>query len=277
MSLTYRWLGVAGLEFTYQNYTLLIDPFFTRPGMAAVLAGRRVTANGGLVTRHINRADAVLVTHPHYDHLLDVPEVMRQTAARAFGSPNTCTLLKLHGVPAGHVHAIQVGDCLDLGPFEIEVYPNDHTRIPFSRWLNGPLSSDLQNGHTRLPLRLSDYRMDVCFSFNIRVAGLSLLIGKHPVPANVLFISPYSAQKALDTILHAIRPQWIVPIHWDDFTRPLSLPLRPMLCTPAQGLRPIFPPVRRLDLGNFSRMVQRILPEVQVRSPEIFQTYLASE
>ena len=42
MSLTYRWLGVAGLEFTYEGYTLLVDPHFTRPGKLAVLANLRV-------------------------------------------------------------------------------------------------------------------------------------------------------------------------------------------------------------------------------------------
>src|SRR5512143_2910846 len=99
MSITYRWLGVAGLEFTCDAYTLLIDPFFTRPGKAAVLAGRRVLADARLVARHVPRADAVLITHPHYDHLLDVPEVLRQTNAPAFGSPNTQSLLALNGIP----------------------------------------------------------------------------------------------------------------------------------------------------------------------------------
>src|SRR5512146_3140073 len=110
MSITYRWLGVAGLEFVSDGYTLLIDPFFTRPGKAAVLVGRRVAANAALVAMHAPHADAVLVTHPHYDHLLDVPEILNRTTARAFGSPNTCALLAYHGIQPQQINAIQVGD-----------------------------------------------------------------------------------------------------------------------------------------------------------------------
>ncbi len=273
MSITYRWLGVAGLEFTFDRYTLLIDPFFTRPGKAAVLAGRRVMANSRLVARHVPRADAVLVTHPHYDHLLDVPEVLRQTNALAFGSPNTRALLALHGIPHNQMNVIQVGDRFALGPFTVEVFPSRHTRIPFARWLNGSLPARLQNGAAHLPLRLSDYRMDACYSFNIRVDGRILQVGKHPVSADALFLSPYGSDHLLDSTLLAVQPRWIIPIHWDDFTRPLSRPLRPMLLTPAQGLRPVIPPIRRLDLNRFSRLVQQILPEAEVQIPEIFTAY----
>jgi L-ascorbate metabolism protein UlaG (beta-lactamase superfamily) len=277
MSLTYRWLGVAGLEFTFQDFTLLIDPFFTRPGKATVLAGRRVRTDAELVKRHISRADAVLVTHAHYDHLLDVPEVMRKTGARAFGSPNTCTLLALHGISSGNIQTILVGDRFQLGPFTVDVFPNHHTRIPFSRWFNGPLPAGLRNGPARLPLRLSDYRMDACYSFNIQIDGLVMQIGKHPAPADALFISPYRGARSLESTLQAVRPKWIVPIHWDDFMRPLSLPLRTMLLTPAQGLRhglfPFLPLVRRLNLQDFTDAVQQIMPETDVRVPKIFEVY----
>ncbi len=277
MALTYRWLGVAGLEFTFGNYTLIIDPFFTRPNKAAVVANWRVHPKTQLVAQHISRADAVLVTHPHYDHLMDVPEVLRRTGAPVYGSPNTCMLLALHGIPAGQVHTIQVGDQFELGPFTIEVFANRHTTIPFSRWFNGPLPAAMQNGRARLPLRLNDYRMDACYGFRIQVGSRVLQVGKHNAPADMLFVSPYGAPNAQQALLSAVRPRCIVPIHWDDFTRPLSLPLLPMLLTPAQGLRPFLPPVRRLDLQQYTRTVQAILPETQVRVPEIFKPAVAFE
>jgi hypothetical protein len=79
--------------------------------------------------------------------------------------------------------------------------------------------------------------------------------------------------KSLATLLHVVQPRWIVPIHWDDFMRPLSLPLLPMLVTPLQGLPTFFPPVGRLDLNMFARTARAILPQAQVRVPEIFQPY----
>lgn len=273
MTLSYRWLGVAGLEFRYDNYTLLVDPFFTRPSKLALLIGQRVQANSSLVARHITGADAVLVTHPHYDHLLDVPEVLRLTSARAYGSANACSLLALHSIPAEQACIIKVGDRLNLGPFSVEVLPANHTRVPFPRLYNGALPLALRRGSARLPLRLSDYRMDVCYSFNIQVGGRTFQVGKQPVPADVLFLSPYDSEGTLGSVLRAVQPRRVVPIHWDDFTRPLSRPLRTMLLTPAQGLRPIIPPVRRLSLAAFVRNVRQVLPDVEVSIPEIFQFY----
>jgi L-ascorbate metabolism protein UlaG (beta-lactamase superfamily) len=273
MHITYRWLGVAGLEFRCDGFNLLVDPFFTRPGKVAILTGRRVQSNAELVARHIAHADAVLVSHPHYDHLLDVPEVLRRTGARAFGSPNTALLLNIQGIPSSQVDIIQLGDRFNAGPFSVEVCPGNHTRIPLSRWYNGSLPAKLNNGPQRNSLRLSDYRMDICYSFTVRVADRVLQIGKYPSKAEVLFASPFNPDQLLYNVLRAVQPRWFVPIHWDDFTRPLTLPLRPTLITPAQGLRPFFPPVRRLNLRAFAMELERSLPGTQVRIPEIFQTY----
>jgi L-ascorbate metabolism protein UlaG (beta-lactamase superfamily) len=171
---SFRWLGTAGLELNYAGQRLLIDPFFTRPPVHALLRMARVTSNEALAQRLAPRADHILVTHPHYDHLLDVPAILQRTGARAYGSPSTCQILALHGIPAGQVRCIQPGDRLELGPFQVEVFPGFHTRTPADRLVNGPLAPRLH-----LPLRLTDYRMDACYSFRIR-AGAASGAGRQP-------------------------------------------------------------------------------------------------
>lgn len=273
-----RWLGVAGLEFTLQDYTLLVDPFFTRPPRRDLLNGARVPANAALAALHAPRADAVLITHPHYDHILDVPGILRRTGAPAYGSPNACRLLALHGIPAAQAVRVTPGMHLQLGPFTVEVFPADHARIPLARWFNGPLPRHLRPDappdSVRLPLRLTDYRMDTCFSYRIRcqtAAGeRTMLVGNHPAPADVLFIAPYHPGNKVESVLRGVAPRQVAPIHWDDFSRPLDLPLLPALLTTAQGLPPGFPPVRRLDPGSFIRQVSAILPAASVRFPELF-------
>lgn len=271
MTLCYRWLGTAGLEFATGGYTLLVDPFFTRPGKLALLSGRRVQSDAGLVAQHIQRADAVLVTHAHYDHLLDVPEVLRQTGARAYGSPNTCAVLAMHAIPDEKVTCVHPGDQLSLGPFEVEVMPAVHTPIPFQRLFNGPLAERMRL-RPRLPLRLIDYRMDVSYSFRIHAAGQVILVGNHAAPADVLFISPFRSGGSTPEVYRAIHPRMVVLIHWDDFMRPLSSPLVATLVFPFHGPRAGRRIVGRLDLQAYSEQVAEVLPEARVVIPRLLRT-----
>lgn len=268
MPLTVRWLGVAGIAFALDGFTLLIDPMFTRPSPWQVISPRGVAPDAALVGQHIRQADAVLVTHAHYDHLLDVSEVLRQTGARAFGSRNTGLLLAAHRLPAERFTRIGVGEQFDLGPFAVEVFPAGHTHTPLDRWINGPLPEDLP-GKARLPLRLVEYRMDENFSFRIQADGLTFLVGNHPAAADVLLIAPFHAPEKLVEIIRGVAPRVVVPVHWDNFLRPLSRPQRAMLVTRRQGWKG-WPPLRRMDLALFARQVEQISPGVRVVIPEIF-------
>ena len=114
-SAQFRWLGVAGIELRAQDGVLVIDPFLTRFGPWRALG--RVRSNRSLVAGTVRECDFVLVSHAHWDHLMDVPEVVRATGAQAFGSANTCRLLSVCGVPATHIRQIGAGDRLVLGAF----------------------------------------------------------------------------------------------------------------------------------------------------------------
>ena len=80
--LSFRWLGVQGLELSCAGQTLAIDPFFTRPPLSSLLL-RRVQPNLALAARLLARCDYVLVSHPHYDHILDVPDLLKRSGAPA--------------------------------------------------------------------------------------------------------------------------------------------------------------------------------------------------
>ena len=94
----FRWLGVAGIELLSSeelmaDESLLIDPFFTRPPIWRLWFGR-VAPNPARIPASLPRCDHILVSHAHYDHLLDVPVIARRTLARVYGSANTCALLQ---------------------------------------------------------------------------------------------------------------------------------------------------------------------------------------
>jgi L-ascorbate metabolism protein UlaG (beta-lactamase superfamily) len=263
-----RWLGVAGIELRAKEQILVIDPFVTRPPFRRMWWGR-VRSDTTLAAATVPHGDFVLVTHAHWDHVMDVPAVIEQTRAAAFGSPNTCQLLAILGVPEEHLHEIKVGDQLTLGTFQVGVFPAEHALVLGRTFASGPLAP-----HLRPPLRMRDYRMDACFSFLIEVGGLRFLDWSservHFAPqADVLFVKPQQERDYYEVLLGVVQPRIVIPIHWEDFMRPLSQPLRPMLKPP----RLAFPPLARVDLTAFRQLIKRIAPQTQVLLPEIFRLY----
>jgi L-ascorbate metabolism protein UlaG (beta-lactamase superfamily) len=78
----FRWLGGAGVELEANGQILAIDPFFTRPPMQALWLSR-VSPNRKLVEQYIRKYDYLLISHAHYDHVMDVPIVLEKTGASA--------------------------------------------------------------------------------------------------------------------------------------------------------------------------------------------------
>lgn len=267
-TITFRWLGVAGFELSAASQTLLVDPFFTRPPFRKVLMGR-VEPDEALVEKNISSGDFILVTHAHYDHLMDVPAAARKTGAAVFGSENTCKLLEICGVPPGNLRIIQPGDRLELGDFQVEVISAQHLRLPARRYRPGSLRPALQP-----PLRLRDYRMDGSFSFRITVGGRHILLwsGQSVTgaePADILLTHFLSKPSFYKELLERVQPSLVIPLHWDNFFRPLSRPLKPSWRPPRLG----FPMWFRCRPEAFARTIARHPVSARVLLPEIFERY----
>jgi hypothetical protein len=265
----FRWLGVAGIELRVRGHSLLIDPFVSRPPLRRMWLGR-AEPDRALIEEKVPRGDVLLVTHAHWDHIMDAPDVAQRTGAVVYGSSNACQLLAVCGIPQARVHSIAAGHHVYCDPFQIEVLPAVHGTILGWPIFTGPLAADL-----RPPLRLRDYRMDVTFSFLVRAAGYQLLDWssdriESAVPADVLFVKPHTPRRAYYAeLLRTARPRLVIPLHWDDFLRPLSKPVRPLWRRPAWSARPL----RRIDLAEFRQMIHELAPRTRVFVPEMFRPY----
>ncbi len=265
-SIKFRWLGTAGIELESNGERILIDPYLSRFPIQYNLFGRPVP-NPGLVTRYLSPARAVLVSHAHFDHLADVPNVCREFGTVAYGSSNTCAILRAHDVPAEQVNPTRVGDAISLDPFEVRVFPGKHGRMAGLLPFAGKLPARLDP-----PLRLSDYRMDTIFSFHVRAAQTSCLIWNTPdtsaIPqADILFFCPLWGERIGAAVAEAAQVKVLVPVHWDDFFSSLDRPLHPMVVPP--GWRS--PWIRRMEPRAFARAVNTLLPEVRILIPEILK------
>lgn len=267
-ALSLRYLGVAGWHLSTPDSSLVIDPYFTRLSQWRVMTGLAIP-DPGLIRQHLPSADWILVTHPHYDHLMDVPEAASITGAGVYASPQGVELLAILGVPQEQLFTIQPGDRLNCGDFEIEAYTSLHRQILGSVPYQEPLKPNLKP-----PLRAGDYRIRQQFSFLITAGETRVLIAsgidREPVvEADVLLVGADASQEQLRTILGGVRPRMVFPNHWDDMFRPLSKPTRPMIKPPKYIL---FIP-RRIDLQAFAHTVQAIQPGTSVVLPDLFKPY----
>jgi len=78
-----KWLGHAGFQITTEREKIIIiDPWLTDNPLATSQA------------KDITKADFVLVTHDHFDHIADAAEIVKATGAILVGMPETVGRLK---------------------------------------------------------------------------------------------------------------------------------------------------------------------------------------
>jgi L-ascorbate metabolism protein UlaG (beta-lactamase superfamily) len=269
--LSFYWLGVAGIELKCEEQTLLIDPFLSRPSIRYLFSGK-ANPDNELIKEKIEQAENILVTHAHYDHLMDVTQIAINAGACVFGSDNTCQLLKILGVREEKIKLIKVGERFLLGNIEINVIAARHPYLPL--FDSGPLGSVHKHY-----LRLRDYRMDECFSFFIKFRSIKVLVWSSistqgAIPADVLLLRAVANQSWYREMLEKVQPKLVIPTHWDDMFRSVDKPIQPFWAPPELH----FPLLHRIDLDRFQRVIHQIDPQCKVLIPTIFQPYdLVSE
>ena len=270
--MNFRWLGVAGFELELNGSTLLVDPFLTRPPVYRLLWGR-VPPDQSLLHRYIHRADHILISHAHYDHLLDAAMIAGYTGAMVYGSEHTCRLAAACGLLDAQIQRVRPGDQLSLPAqganetFEVTILAGKHTPLPL--YGSGRLPERL--GY---PLRLRDFVLDETFSFLIEAGGTRLLAwhNHHPRPApraDILLLIPDVPHADLPELLNLVQPRLLIPIHWDNFFRPLDAPLRLSWRIPTWRR----PWLERADPFALKRLLQRTYPEVEVRVPVLLESF----
>ncbi len=81
-----RYLGVGGYLIRYGKNAVMTAPSITNPSLLKIASLTRLKTNEALVDSLMPPAqdvEMILVGHSHYDHLLDVPYIMRKHARNA--------------------------------------------------------------------------------------------------------------------------------------------------------------------------------------------------
>lgn len=240
-ALKVMFLGVTTILLDDGETAIMTDGFFSRPGLVTSIFCK-VKPDDARISYALNRAGvtklaAVLTAHSHHDHAMDSPEVARRTTALLIGSNSTANIARGLNFPEDRIRTIGGGETFDFGRFKIAVIKSAHSpRGLFMGDITSPLPS---------PARVCEYKEGGSYSYLIEHDGRRILI--HPsanylpgflanVQADIVFLGIGTLGKQDDQfardywreVVQATGAKIIVPIHWDDFMRPLDQPLLPM-------------------------------------------------
>ncbi len=74
--------------------------------------------------------DAVMVTHGHFDHILDIPELLKvDTDVSVYCTKTPAATLQKAGVDKSRLKVIKAGDTVEIGNFKITAYQSEHIKF----------------------------------------------------------------------------------------------------------------------------------------------------
>ncbi|OMC27912.1 MBL fold metallo-hydrolase [Mycobacterium sp. GA-1841] len=238
---TVTWAGVSTLLVDDGTSAILTDGFFSRPPLGRVvlrkLAPSLPRIDGCLARLGIDKLEAVLPVHTHFDHAMDSAVVAERTGARLVGGTSTAQVGVGHGLAPDRIVTVTPGEAVSLGAYEVTLFESEH--CPPDRF-PGDITEPVMP-----PVKVSAYRCGEAWSTLVhhQPSGRRVLIvgSAGAVPgaldgqrADVVYLGVgqlglQPEQYLIDYWTHTVRAvgaRRVVLIHWDDFFRPLHEPLR---------------------------------------------------
>jgi L-ascorbate metabolism protein UlaG (beta-lactamase superfamily) len=240
-AVTVSWLGVSTLLVDDGTSAVLTDGFFSRPSLLDVGLRKLTTSvsrvEDCLKRAGIDRLTAVIPVHTHYDHAMDSAVVATLTGSCVVGGESTANIARGHGLREDRIVLASPGEEMNFGSFEVTLIESHH--CPPDRFPGVIIRPVVP------PVKASAYRCGETWSTLIhhRPSARRLLIqgsagfvpgalhGRHAevvyLGVGQLGVQParYIEQYWEQTV-RAVGARRVVLIHWDDFFRPLTDPLR---------------------------------------------------
>lgn len=255
-----RYLGTAGWEVSDGKTTIWVDPVPTRPTITELCTGPLEPDREAQRAMKLRYADAILVNHGHFDHVLDVPDLALRTNAVVIGTQSVLNLCRSRGVAPEKLILAEGGKEIKVGTFTIVPHASAHGPVAkIEDPMPGVMPPDAKE------LWFWEYTQDGTRSYRLEANQTSVYVSAgSPLPPGKEFLSggrigPTGTimiglagpvpQASLEACMAEVQPQVVIASHHDNFFHPLS-----------DGLS-LLPGV---DLSRFAKRVKALRPEAEV-------------
>ncbi len=236
----YCWLGTAGVYICDGKNGFVIDPYVSRHGMARVFLGLPLKPELCLIKQWADVLgnpgyDAVLVSHSHFDHLLDAPFFALERGVPLTGSSSTAMAGRGYGLDRALIDEVRPGDSRAYGDFTVTFIESAHGpafagRIPYPGAIGAPLVP---------PRPATAYRLGTTFSFlvehplgtAVHHGSAGFIKGMYDgIRADKIFLGIAgrggNTAEYIENVVIPLQARTVIPVHFDNFFRPLNAPMK---------------------------------------------------
>lgn len=267
-----QYLGTNSLHISDGETDILVDPYFSRPEIPTaqllfcqrkLLQSNREVVEKVLDGTGILKAEAIVLTHTHFDHALDVVEVWNylveqidaneeieeRVYPKIIGSRSTWHLCRGGGIPDEYIEIVDQDapeqESYEFNEFTIQLFRGKHINLPVAgAFVSGTIGFDLTP-----PVDLFDMKEGGTFSIYVshelgtilNLGSANYLAGALGAVNNVDHLilgvagfdslgvhifddfQLYNKDNFYREVVTATNPGQIYFSHWDDYHKQLSL------------------------------------------------------
>ncbi|MEP2777007.1 MAG: MBL fold metallo-hydrolase [Luteolibacter sp.] len=228
------YLGTNGYIVRSHDTTIVIDPYFTRMPMRAIVLNSRVEPSYPEIRKAAHHAglakkvDGFLVTHAHFDHHFDVPVMQRMFGGKIIGSQTAGHLAEASGVFRRDLLPSKVGTVHRIGNAKVRVLASEHDRIFGCLPFPGVVDHEMEAP----PAGVRDWVMGEPLAYLIEIEGHRIYIESGGAPGQIpavkdvdiaiVGVAVKGSQQRYPDAVRQLNPRYVIPSHQDNFFTPMD-------------------------------------------------------